>query len=76
VHPSDFGRDAPIDLGEQESLYWAALEAVASAPWIEGLLWWNWPANDPGGASNADYTPRGKPAADLLRRAWSDDAPL
>ena len=69
MNPHDFVSDAPADPGEQADLYWAALEAAASRPWIVGLSWWDWPA---AGASAADqqYSPRGKPAEAELIASW------
>jgi hypothetical protein len=66
---------APLDLGEQADLYWAALEATADAPWISGLSWWNWRADGSGGPANTDYTPYGKLAATELAAAWGGPAP-
>jgi hypothetical protein len=60
-----------IDLGEQADLYWAALEATRDEDWIEGLYWWDWPADGTGGPANIDFTPAGKPAANELTAAWS-----
>jgi hypothetical protein len=74
MNPSDFASAASIDLAEQADLYWAALEATSGVPWIRGVVWWCWPAREVGGAQDGDFTPRGKPAADVLRRAWSVDA--
>ena len=68
--PFAYAPDAALDLGEQDDLYWAALEATGGEGWIRGLCWWNWPADGSGGPSNADYTARGKPAAAELGATW------
>lgn len=70
MHPYDFGAYAAVDPGEQADLYWAALEAVGSKDWIEGVYWWNWLASGRGGVENKDYTPKGKPAQEELSGAW------
>ncbi len=70
LRPWDFTRVARIDLQEQADAYGAALEAVASRDWIEGLCWWDWSADGGGGPLDAGYTPRGKPAERELRSAW------
>lgn len=69
MHPSEVS-GGRLDLGEQDDLYWAALEACGGQPWLEGMYWWNWPADGEGGPSNTDYTPRDKPAAAELRASW------
>jgi hypothetical protein len=74
MDPPRFDGASAIDLEEQADLYWAALAATARESWITGIYWWNWPALQPGGPSSSDYTPRGKPAADILRKAWATDA--
>lgn len=70
MHPYRYQDAAPLDLGEQADLYWAALEATAQVEWIAGISWWNWPADGSGGPDDAQYTPRGKPAAAKLTAAW------
>ena len=71
MHPYAFGDRGVLDLTEQADLYWAALQATAAEPWLEGLYWWNWPAGGAGGPGNTDFTPGGKPAEIELARAWS-----
>lgn len=68
IRPWDYRGAARTDAAEQADLYWAALEAVADAPWIEGLAWWYWPANP--AASTDGYSPIGKPAEGELTRSW------
>src|SRR6266581_3484960 len=68
--PYAYDRAATLDLGEQADLYWAALEATGDQPWIDGLWWWDWPADGSGGAQDPGYTARGKPAARELEAAW------
>jgi hypothetical protein len=66
-YPWDYTADGRIDHETQELLYLAFLQAWADAPELEGAffyVWWEGPDRDPRG-----YTPRGKPAGELLR-AW------
>lgn len=70
LHPYQFGDGQSPDPGEQADLYWAALEAVGSHSWIDGVYWWNWLANGAGGLNDTDYTPNGKPAEGELASAW------
>jgi hypothetical protein len=71
LHPYAFGNDAAIDLVEQADLYWAAIEATGRESWIAGIYFWNWLAAGGGGPEDKDYTPRGKPAEDVVREAWT-----
>ena len=72
MQPQEFSDAGTFDAGEQADLYWAALEAVAAESWITGLCWWNWPADGSGGPGERGYSPRGKPAEDELKAAWSE----
>lgn len=65
-YPWDETRKAPLDLALQATLYDAACGALVEAKGIDGLYFWNWFGF--GGAHDATYTPRGKPAAAAMRR--------
>lgn len=75
MYPADYTRLAPVDLDEQADLYWAALTATANETWVRGLCWWSWDVDRPGGPGDDGYTPRGKPALDVLRNAWTVSGP-
>lgn len=64
--PWDETRKLPVDMEEQRLGYEAMARGLggASSP-IRGLSVWNWFGF--GGPEDGDYTPRGKPAAELLR---------
>jgi hypothetical protein len=64
--PGREGTGAP-DPRPQARAYEAALRAFRGIPWFRGIFWWDWPAGD-APSDPGSYTPRGKPAADLLRR--------
>lgn len=66
-YPWDETRRAPVDLEEQRRCYQAFLTTVADQPYVGGVYFWNWWGV--GGATDGDYTPRGKPAGALMR-AW------
>lgn len=58
------------DLELQSLLYVGiarSMAPAAEAGWLRGLYFWVW-SSDPrwGGPGNTDFTPRGKPAADLI----------
>jgi len=52
---------------EQRRLYEAFLRVWDGTPGLSGVIWWEWTAA-PGGPSDFNYTPRGKPAEQVLRR--------
>ena len=70
MRPYQAGTGGAPDVREQADLYWAALEACGNTPWLEGMYWWDWPADGSGGPTNTDYTPRDKPAARELAACW------
>jgi hypothetical protein len=70
MHPYAFGDDATLDLAEQADLYWGALEATGQEDWVAGVYFWNWLAAGGGGPDDTDFTPRGKPAEEVLTEAW------
>ena len=65
--PWDETREARIDLEEQRRAYEAFLRAWAPVEELEGVVFWNWFGF--GGPEDSGYTPRNKPAAEVLR-AW------
>lgn len=72
--PLRYDPTAPIDLGAQRDAYEATYRTVYQEPWLAGLFWFWWDnptvADWPGGRKNGGYTPRGKPAEDVLR-SWN-----
>jgi hypothetical protein len=65
------GTHRPVDLDEQRRCYEAFRRAWQDAPsWLlAGAYFWNWYGY--GGPSSRGYTPRGKPAAEEIRRFFS-----
>ncbi|MGE3182566.1 MAG: hypothetical protein AB7N71_13120, partial [Phycisphaerae bacterium] len=56
----------PAGLEEQRRLYEGFLQAWAGTPGLHGVMWWEW-TTEAGGADDYGYSPKGKPAADVLR---------
>ncbi|MCL6480409.1 MAG: hypothetical protein K6U02_01660 [Firmicutes bacterium] len=57
-----------VSMEEQAAGYEATLRAFTARPWLSGMFWWNWPSHGRGGGpQDLSYTPRGKPAAEVLR---------
>jgi|GEM_PF-171766 len=62
--------DGALDLEAQRACYEAFVAAADRPTWLAGALWWKWFSNDRiGGARDGSFTPRGKPAEEVLRRA-------
>jgi hypothetical protein len=61
----------PVDVEEQHLCYRAAARAWIGAPFLGGVFFWIW--WDDGGPRDGGYTPRGKPALEVVRR-WFREA--
>lgn len=60
-------RTQSVSVDEQAAGYEATLRAFSGQPWLSGMFWWNWPSHGRGGGpQDISYTPRGKPAAEIL----------
>jgi hypothetical protein len=59
---------------EQRRLYEAFLAAWDGAPGLEGVIWWEWDGR-PGGPDDYGYSPKGKPAEQVLRRWFAAGKP-
>ncbi|MEM6314816.1 MAG: hypothetical protein AAF743_12050, partial [Planctomycetota bacterium] len=70
VHePWDYTTDDPIDPAVQARLYEGFFQAWNDVDELGGYSIWEWPPGD-GGETDSGYTPEGKPAEDVLRKAW------
>jgi len=58
---------SPAGLEEQRRLYEAFVRVWSDAPELMGAVWWEWDANS-GGPDDYGYSPRGKPAEQVLRQ--------
>lgn len=65
TQPWNYTRNARVDLEEQRRCYAAFVSAWSNTPGFGGVFFWNW--HGKGGAKDKGYTPRGKPAAKVLR---------
>ena len=56
---------------EQRAGYQSVFDSFGGQAWCSGIQWWMWDdVSDAGDDQRIDYTPNGKPAADVLRAAW------
>lgn len=71
AEPWNWPTQGPVDLDEQERCYAAFFDAWSRGnKWMQGAFWWNWPAADTS-ERNTDYTPRAKPAGQILASHFS-----
>ncbi len=64
----------PGGLEEQRRLYEAFIRVWSDTPELAGVIWWEWTA-DPGGPSDFGYTPKNKPAEQVLRKWFRSTRP-
>jgi hypothetical protein len=64
-HPWDYTRREPVSLSSQWDAYVALYMALQARTNVGGVFVWNWFGD--GGAMDNGYTPRNKPAEQLLR---------
>lgn len=76
VWPWNWERARAVDLQEQAMLYEGLFQTWwhnAEHPWFRGMFIWNWlPDPNQGGTDDADYTPHGKPAQEILERYFQN----
>ena len=76
ARPWDWATPGEVDLEEQARYYEATLRTFWDKPWFYGFYWWAWsPQWGSGGTYDTGYTPRGKPAADVLARWYARPSP-
>ena len=63
-----------IDLEEQSDCYFAACSTLFNKDWFEGIFFWSWEVDRPGGSDDDGYTPRGKPAEDVMKEWFAPDS--
>ena len=72
VRPWEEHRGAP-DLETQRACYEAVVRALSPCDWVAGAMWWKWFSTDRiGGPADASFTPRGKPAQQVMTRAFAE----
>lgn len=67
--PWDEGAKKPVDLEEQRRCYDAFAAVWRGTAGLAGVYFWNWYGW--GGKASGGYTPRGKPAAEVIRRYFT-----
>lgn len=72
-HPWDYTTTGAVDLAAQRDLYEALFLAMNGHEWLAGVTLWTWFGD--GGSSDDGYTPRGKPAEQVLRHWFRATVP-
>lgn len=80
VWPWNWEREGALDIQEQTMLYQGLFATWWYHPdreWFRGMFIWNWvPKPDQGGMNDANYTPHGKPAEEILKYYYEMPKPL
>ncbi|MFQ5745346.1 MAG: hypothetical protein ACE5HV_17460 [Acidobacteriota bacterium] len=63
-----------VDLQVQAAAYDALLATFWRQPWFGGLFFWKWGAHRSGGPHDHGYTPRNKPAEEVMARWYERPA--
>jgi hypothetical protein len=72
-NPGAWENRSGINLDEQKDCYEALLSQACHFEKITGIFWWQWELGKIGGSNNSDYTPRDKPAEQVLEKYWSTE---
>src|SRR5207244_537871 len=72
VRPWEESRSLP-DVEAQRACYDALVRALGPEDWVAGAFFWKWfSTDDAGGPNDASFTPRGKPAQEVMARAFHE----
>jgi hypothetical protein len=74
INPWDWWSPGDIDLEEQADCYFAACSTFWNKEWFEGIFFWSWEVDRPGGPDDDGYTPRGKPAEVFMTEWFTRDS--
>jgi len=69
-NPGDFSGNYTPDMNVQNECYEALLSQACNFDKIKGIIFWQWELGKIGGITNSDYTPRGKPAEQTIKKYW------
>jgi len=69
-NPWDYTANTAVDLEEQRRAYSAFVNAWSGVPQLVGVFFWDWYGD--GGPKDKRYTPRGKPASEIVRKWYGE----
>jgi hypothetical protein len=69
-------REDAVDMAAQERCYQAVFEVFWNRSWFYGMYWWKWYSDlDQGGPDHSGFTPRRKPAEEILAQWYRKPIP-
>ena len=72
INPGDFSGKVTKDFNIQKECYNALLSQACKFDSVKGIVFWQWELNSNGRFDTCDYTPRDKPAEDILKKYWAE----
>ena len=72
IHPHEWPdpNARQVDAGAQARAYRVLLNGIRDRDQVAGIFLWKWYTDEDGDEGPAGFSPRGKPAADLIRQAF------
>jgi hypothetical protein len=71
ANPGDFSGNPSADVALQDKCYDALLSQACKFDNIQGIFFWQWELGALSNEAEKDYTPRGKPAENTIKRYWA-----
>ncbi len=71
ANPGDFSGNPSVDVVVQDQCYSALLSQACKFDNIQGIYFWQWELGALNSATEKDYTPKGKPAENTIKRYWA-----
>jgi hypothetical protein len=71
INPGDWNMSEQIAMIEQEKAYTALLSQAPAYSSIQGIFFWEWDIASYGGEETGSYTPRNKPAEEVVHEYWN-----
>lgn len=78
ARPWEADRTAPVNVEIQRLCYEAIVRTFSDARWLEGVYWWKWfsaASARPDGYDHDPFSPRNKPAEDVIEAWYGGEAP-
>lgn len=72
INPGNWSSGGDASPDEQANSYEALLCQAAAFTNIKGIFWWQWELNNPWNDNTSDYTPKDKPAEDVIKKYWNN----
>lgn len=79
ARPWEAERTAPVNLEIQRRCYEAIAQTFSDAEWLEGVYWWKWfsaASSRADGYDHDPFSPRNKPAEQVIEAWYGGQAPI